>query len=235
MPRPAPRVAPATTRHAAAQRIRHPVSSSHTGHTRECDTVTALYRRRNRHRSCRRPVVQTRSPAPAGTARGERRGGHRTDRRLQRSNQNSKPTANAPVTSTGAATVQRATAGIGQRAAHHADHLGRTRRENCRRRGPRRRTRAAACWSSTRTRASTTGSGRWRAGSPASATRRWRSTCSRRRAARRSSPTRRRPPRRWARSRPKSSSPTSSPASASCSAACRTRSSPSSGSAWAAG
>ena len=48
---------------------------------------------------------------------------------------------------------------------------------NYRPRGRRRPRRAAAYWSSTRTRASTTASARWRAGSPASATRRWRSIC----------------------------------------------------------
>ncbi len=41
------------------------------------------------------------------------------------SNKNSKPTANAPVTSSGACDLQRGAAGNGEGAAHHADHLGR--------------------------------------------------------------------------------------------------------------
>ena len=103
MPRPAPRVAPATTatrpRRAwpsgvavhclsIARKQKRLPDFGIQAHTREGDSTTAIHRRGNRYRPCRRAVVQARGTAQAGAARGRHRGRECADRRVQREQEN---------------------------------------------------------------------------------------------------------------------------------------------------
>ena len=136
IPRPAPRVAPATTatrpRRASGAESMGRVSRAASfglpdfgvqAHTRECDTAAALHRRRNRHRPCRRAAVQTRSTAPARAARSRHGGGHRSDRCLRRGK---KPATRSAGDVQRARHRQCAATRIGERPAHHARDLGGT-------------------------------------------------------------------------------------------------------------